>query len=57
MPPTDQSGGLTTEEARRRYERYGPNSLPEPPGEPLWHRVLRQSKSPLAEGYARLVSR
>ncbi|WP_018112213.1 cation-translocating P-type ATPase [Thermus igniterrae] len=39
--------GLSSEEARRRLEEYGPNALPEKPPEPLWRKLLRQFQSPL----------
>ena len=39
--------GLSTEEARRRRKRYGPNLLPESGPAPLWRIVLRQFVSPL----------
>jgi len=32
--------GLDSEEAARRLEHYGPNSLPEPPRRPAWRRLL-----------------
>jgi Ca2+-transporting ATPase len=39
--------GLSSEEARQRLERFGPNALPETPPEPLWRRFVRQFQSPL----------
>ncbi len=39
--------GLSTQEAVDRLARYGPNTLPEKPPEPLWRRFLRQFRSPL----------
>ncbi|GAA6756595.1 cation-transporting P-type ATPase [Thermus thalpophilus] len=39
--------GLSSEEARRRLQEFGPNALPEEPEEPLWQRFLRQFQSPL----------
>jgi Ca2+-transporting ATPase len=39
--------GLSSEEARQRLERHGPNTLPEPAREPTWRRLARQLKSPL----------
>ncbi len=39
--------GLSSEEARARRERYGPNALPEEQSEPMWRRFLRQFQSPL----------
>ncbi|MBV5261833.1 cation-transporting P-type ATPase [Synechococcus moorigangaii CMS01] len=37
-----QPTGLSTEEAQRRLEKFGPNALPEPPQRPLWLRFLDQ---------------
>ncbi|MBO1437842.1 cation-transporting P-type ATPase [Meiothermus sp. CFH 77666] len=39
--------GLSTQEAVNRLARYGPNTLPEQPPEPLWRHFLRQFRSPL----------
>jgi Ca2+-transporting ATPase len=39
--------GLTSDEARKRLDRVGPNTLPEPTREALWRRLGRQLKSPL----------
>jgi len=39
--------GLASSEAQRRWERHGPNALPETPPEPTWRRLVRQFKSPL----------
>ncbi|AWR85456.1 cation-translocating P-type ATPase [Meiothermus taiwanensis] len=39
--------GLSQREAADRLARYGPNTLPEQPPEPLWRRFLRQFRSPL----------
>jgi Ca2+-transporting ATPase len=39
--------GLSSEEARKRLQEYGPNALPEKPGEPLVLKFLRQFQSPL----------
>ena len=39
--------GLTAEEAQKRLEEYGPNALPEKPGEPFFLKFLRQFQSPL----------
>ena len=39
--------GLPQSEAAQRLARYGPNTLPEQPPEPLWRRFFRQFKSPL----------
>jgi Ca2+-transporting ATPase len=42
-----KSAGLTSAEARTRLEQHGPNALPEQRPEPLWHRFVRQFRSPL----------
>jgi magnesium-transporting ATPase (P-type) len=34
--------GLTSDEATRRRHEFGPNSLPEAPGTPVWRRLLDQ---------------
>jgi Ca2+-transporting ATPase len=49
MQTTDvtSSQGLSTVEARRLRDKYGPNVLPESRGTPLWLRFMRQFKSPL----------
>jgi Ca2+-transporting ATPase len=39
--------GLSTEDARARLERTGPNALPEVPPPPGWQRFARQFRSPL----------
>src|SRR5689334_18631534 len=39
--------GLSTADAQERLSRSGPNALPEPPADPLWHRFVRQFQSPL----------
>jgi len=39
--------GLSTDEARRRLERTGPNALPAHPPEPWWQPWRRQFQSPL----------
>ena len=39
--------GLTSDEARKRLDRAGPNTLPEPAREAMWRRLGRQLKSPL----------
>jgi Cation transport ATPase len=39
--------GLSSEEARKRLQEYGPNAVPEKPGEPLVLKFLRQFQSPL----------
>ncbi|RME33250.1 MAG: HAD family hydrolase [Gammaproteobacteria bacterium] len=38
--------GLSSEEARARLERYGPNEIEEKE-EPLWHRILRRFWGPI----------
>jgi magnesium-transporting ATPase (P-type) len=43
----DPAAGLTTDEAAKRLERFGPNELQEKPGQPAWLRFLQQFKSPL----------
>jgi magnesium-transporting ATPase (P-type) len=43
---TDQSG-LSTAEAERRREEYGPNQLPRAPPTRVWEIVARQFKDPL----------
>ena len=39
--------GLTTSEAFRRSNEFGPNALPSAPGIPAWRRFARQFASPL----------
>jgi len=39
---TDPKRGLSEEEAARRLERYGPNTLRERPRPTFWHRLLAQ---------------
>jgi Ca2+-transporting ATPase len=39
--------GLSSVEAVRRLERYGPNQLAEAPREPRWRAFLRQFQSPM----------
>lgn len=39
--------GLSTEEARRRQETFGPNELPKADPVPLWTIILRQFANPL----------
>ncbi len=41
------SGGLSTDEARQRHDRYGPNSLREEPGIPAWHLLVDEVRNPL----------
>ncbi len=43
----DAQRGLTTEEARRRLEQYGPNELQAEPPVPAWRKFLAQFQSPL----------
>ncbi len=43
----DSARGLTQEEASRRLEIHGPNTLPEAEKRPLWHVIVRQFASPL----------
>ncbi|MBU0974216.1 cation-translocating P-type ATPase [Patescibacteria group bacterium] len=38
----DPKNGLTSNEARKRLNQYGPNALPEPPKEPIWKKILAQ---------------
>ena len=40
----DPANGLTTEEAARRLQQYGPNKLAEKAKEPGWKAFLRQYK-------------
>ena len=47
MPNSMTKPGLTSEEARARLARYGPNSLPEARRGTLFRRFLRQFQSPL----------
>ena len=47
MEEATKHQGLSSAEAARRLQRYGPNSLPEKPTLPLWQRFLRQFRSPL----------
>src|SRR6056297_1013476 len=39
---TSTASGLDPEEAARRLEYHGPNSLPEPPRRPAWRRLVAQ---------------
>jgi len=39
--------GLSSSEARRRLEEFGPNTLPEPERTPAWKRFAAQFRSPL----------
>jgi len=39
--------GLSTDEVKKRFARFGPNALPEAPREAFWRRFLRQFQSPL----------
>jgi Ca2+-transporting ATPase len=43
----DAERGLTTEEARRRLEQYGPNELQAEPPVLAWRKFLAQFQSPL----------
>ncbi|GAB4457408.1 MAG: cation-translocating P-type ATPase [Armatimonadaceae bacterium] len=43
----DPNTGLTEEEAARRRERYGPNTLGEKEETPIWKRILVQFQNPL----------
>ena len=45
---SDPGAGLLGEEARARLASVGPNQLPPPPSTPLWRRVLRQLREPMA---------
>jgi Ca2+-transporting ATPase len=45
--PTRSAPGLSSEQARERLARFGPNELPPPEPLPLWRRVLRQLASAL----------
>ncbi len=40
-------GGLSSDEAAARLEKYGPNKLPEQPAPTVWQILLRQFMSPL----------
>ncbi len=51
---TDTEAGLSTDEARRRLERFGRNELPSTAGAPWWLRLLRQMHNPLV--YVLLVA-
>ncbi|MFN0177935.1 MAG: cation-translocating P-type ATPase [Gemmatimonadales bacterium] len=46
-PGSIHGPGLSSDQARDRLAKFGPNSLPETPLEPGWHRLLRQFQSPL----------
>jgi Ca2+-transporting ATPase len=41
------SDGLSSDEAARRLEEYGPNKLPEQEKDPAWLRLLQQFRDPL----------
>ncbi|WP_457564256.1 plasma-membrane proton-efflux P-type ATPase [Caminibacter sp.] len=43
---TDLQKGLSTEEAKERLKKYGPNEIPEYK-EPLWHRIFRRFWGPI----------
>ncbi len=42
---TDPFWGITSEEAKKRLARYGPNALPEVPPVPFWRKFLGQLRS------------
>ena len=44
---TDIVRGLSTEEARRRLDRFGPNALKLEPAVPAWRHLLSQFRDPL----------
>lgn len=43
---TDQQGGLSADEAKKRLDRYGPNEIQEKE-EPTWHRIFRRFWGPI----------
>jgi len=43
---TDINNGLSSEEAKKRLKKYGPNEIPEYK-EPLWHRIFRRFWGPI----------
>ncbi len=43
---TDLNKGLSSEEAKERLKKYGPNEIPEYK-EPLWHRIFRRFWGPI----------
>lgn len=43
----DPQQGLDSDAVLRAQDRYGPNTLPEPPPKPAWRTFARQFKSPL----------
>lgn len=43
---TDLEKGLSSEEAKKRLKKYGPNEIPEYK-EPLWHRIFRRFWGPI----------
>ncbi len=43
---TDIDKGLSSEEAKKRLAKYGPNEIPEKE-EPLWHRIFRRFWGPI----------
>lgn len=43
---TDLLKGLSSEEAKKRLQKYGPNEIPEYK-EPLWHRIFRRFWGPI----------
>ena len=51
---SSRRGGLTTEDAASRLEKYGPNTIEHDAGPPWWKVLVRQFTSPLI--YALIVS-
>jgi len=45
--PSAIEGALSTSEAKRRLDQFGPSAIPEARSMPLWLRVARQFQSPL----------
>ncbi len=43
---TNVEKGLSSEEAKKRLQKYGPNEIPEKE-EPLWHRIFRRFWGPI----------
>ena len=46
--PDRSRAGLSSEEARVRLERFGPNELPEQPSERWWTRLARNLREPMS---------